>query len=361
MNRSVVIAITLSIVVILWLMSGAIGNDDAPQQNPNAEQTNTDADTPKESLFKVTVKPMTAISIDETITLQGDLKPARAITVKAETNGRITSIRVDKGQRVHTDDSMIVIATDGRQARLEQAQAELKLREAELEAGKQLKAKRLISGNQLEQAIANVATAKASVKQIKVELSQTNIRAAFDGIANERYVELGDYVAAGDPVIELIDDTHAKIAARVPQQHIAKLALGQNITAELIDGTSVTGSVNFISNSAEAATRTFSVEATAQTSSALRLGQSARVKLTVGQVKSHKVSASILGLAANGDIYIVAVDDNNKVVRYNAEIIKNDSDGVWLSGLPETFRLITVGHAFVAEGQTVAVSQEGDA
>jgi len=366
MNRSIVIAITLSVLVILWLLSGTTGEDQAIQQTSPTEQSENSAATKDQDLFKVTVKAMDAVDIDETITMQGDLQPARAIVVKAETNGRIASIQVDKGQRVKAQALMIKIATDDRQARLEQAQAELKLREAELEAAKQLKTKRMISGNQLEQAIANVAAAKASVKQIRVELNHTNIRAAFAGIANERYVELGDYVAAGDPVIELIDDTHAKIAARVPQQHIAKLALGQNITAELIDGTHITGTVSFISSSAEAATRTFSVEAIANTSSTnqhntLRLGQSARIKLTVGSIKAHKVSSSILGLAANGDIYVVAVDENNTVVRYKASIIKNDSDGVWLSGLPETLRLITVGHAFVAEGQSVAVSQEGDA
>jgi multidrug efflux system membrane fusion protein len=93
----------------------------------------------------------------------------------------------------------------------------------------------------------------------------------------------------------------------------------------------------------------------------MRLGQSASVGLTLGELQAHKVSSSVLSLAADGSIFVNAVDDNNQVVRHEVEIIKNDSDGVWLSGLPKQLRLIVVGQAFVAEGQTVEVSIEGDA
>ena len=235
------------------------------------------------------------------------------------------------------------------------------MREAELEGANQLKAKRLISGNQLEQAVANVAAARASVKRIKVELSQTNIRAPFSGIVNERHVELGDYVSSGDPILELIDDTQVKIVARVPQQHISKLKEGQTLAAELLDGTRIEGTLTYISSYADQATRTFRVEAIAKPDGNLRLGQSASVGLNLGELQAHKVSSSVLSLAADGSIFVNAVDDDNTVVRYPVEIIKNDSDGVWLSGLPADIRLIVVGQAFVAEGQSVEVSIEGDA
>ena len=365
MSRSVVIAIVFSIVVILWLLSGAFGtkpepSTDASSSTPNvsAESSNggvlSEANSENDaSLFKVTVRDMAAHAVADIITLQGDLEPARTITVKSETRGRVESIYVDNGTRVEKGAQLIALATDDRQARLEKAQAELKLREVQLDAAKKLEAKRMVSGNQVEEAVANVAAAKAAVKQVKVELNQTRIRASFAGIVNHRHVELGDYLSPGDPIVDLIDDAHVKIVARVPQQHISKLSNGQAVEAELLDGTKINGELSYVSYNADSATRTFRIEAIVQQSAKVRLGQSARVRLSLGEIMAHKVSSSILSLAADGNIYVNAVDDNDKVIRYSASIIKNDSDGVWLSGLPKQIKLIVVGQAFVAEGQTV--------
>lgn len=370
MNRSVVIASILSVLVLLWVLSGTFGssNTEKPETADSADASlettklegSNKAETSKPS-FKVIIREMSAVPVADSITLQGAVNPSRTITVKSETHGKIEAVLIENGTRVKAETRLVNIATDDRQARLDQAQAELKLREAELEAANQLKTKRMISGNQLEQAVANVAAARASVKQIKVELGQTIIRAPFAGIVNERHVELGDYVSAGDPIANLIDDTQVKIVARVPQQHISKLSVGQTLTAKLLDGTRIEGKLSYISSYADPATRTFRVEANAKPAANMRLGQSASVGLTLGELQAHKVSSSVLSLAADGSIFVNAVDDNNQVVRHEVEIIKNDSDGVWLSGLPERLRLIVVGQAFVAEGQTVEVSIEGDA
>jgi multidrug efflux system membrane fusion protein len=363
MNKSVLIAAILSVLVVLWIFSGSFGETD---NNASSEQADTPAtEQATQENFKVTVRDMLATPVQDVITLQGDIEPARAVILKSETQGRVSDIKVEDGQRVRANEILLNISIDDRQARLEQAEAELKLRKAELVAAEQLKTKKMISGNQLEQAVANVAAAQAAVKRIKVEIAQTYVGAAFSGVVNERLVELGDYVSAGDPLAELIDDSHLKIVAQVPQQHIAKIQLGQEVRATLLDGTIITGQLTYISSKADDATRTFKIEAVSKTTNGIRLGQSARVRLTLGEIMAHKVSSSILSLSASGDIFVNAVNDASEVVRYSASIIKNDNDGVWLSGLPEQLKLIVVGQAFVTEGQLVQAvfedSEDSDA
>jgi membrane fusion protein, multidrug efflux system len=354
MNRSVLIAVVLTILAVVWVLSGGDGSETELQGQALAE---TNSDAPK--LFKVKVRDISAQSMQDTIQLQGEIAPARSIVIKAETSGRIESRYADKGERVKQNATLIKIAINDRQARLEQAEATLKLRAAELEAGKQLKEKRMISGNQLEQAVANVAAAKAEVKKIKVEIQQTSIRAAFDGILNDVHVEQGDYVASGDPLAQLIDDQYLKIIAQVPQQHAAKLALGQSVEAELLDGTKIQGTLSYISNQANSATRTFEIEATAEPDARkLRSGQSARVRLSLGERSAHKVATSMLELASDGTIFVNGVDKHNVVVKVPVDIIRSESDGIWLSGIPDKFRLITVGQAFVSRGQNVEVIVE---
>ncbi|MEX2409743.1 MAG: efflux RND transporter periplasmic adaptor subunit, partial [Rhodovibrionaceae bacterium] len=55
----------------------------------------------------------------------------------------------------------------------------------------------------------------------------------------------------------------------------------------------------------------------------------------------------------DGAIGVKLVGPNNVVVFHPVEILENTSEGLWVTGLPETVTLITVGQEFVIEGETV--------
>ena len=54
-----------------------------------------------------------------------------------------------------------------------------------------------------------------------------------------------------------------------------------------------------------------------------------------------------------GDLGVQAVDDEGIVRFHAASIARAGPDSVWLTGLPERLRLITVGQGFVRPGQKV--------
>lgn len=352
MNRSVIISIVLSIAAVLWILSGSIGSDDTSQEFASA--TNTDAGKETQP-FKVSVRQIKPSVINDSIELQGEIDALRDIEIKAETRGTVSKINVEQGGRVKAKQSLLQIAINDRQARLEQAKAELRVRQADLEAGKKLRAKNLISENQHEQNLANVSAAEAAVKQIEVEISQTRVEAAFAGVLNTLHVEEGDYLAAGDPIATLVDDSKVIIRAEVPQQHIARITEGQTVTARLLDGTEIDGQVQYISTAADPATRTFTIEASADNRAAgvRRFGQSARIVIELGDRKAHKLSPSLLDLDNKGELRVKGVTPDNRVITQAVSIIRNETDGVWLDGIPDDFTLITVGQAFVAQGDLV--------
>jgi multidrug efflux system membrane fusion protein len=348
MSRSLIIAIFLAVFAVVWVLSGSLGSDDAATDETVA------ASQSDERLFKVKAIDITATSMTDTLRLQGETDAIRSIIIKAETHGAISTIYVKKGDRVKKGQLLFELAENDRTARLTQAKSELKLREAELDAGKKLQPKNLISGNQLEQLKNNVFAARAAVTQIQVEIGHTKIKAAFDGVLNSLHIEKGDFLSIGDPVAELIDDSEIKIIAQVPQQHIARIEVGQTANATQIDDTRITGQIDYISNAAELATRTFTIEATADNSDhSLRLRQSAKVEINLGDTLAQKIPTSNLELAADGSIFVKGLDQSNRVIKLPVKMIRAESDGIWLSGLPENFRLISVGHAFVREGQEV--------
>ena len=53
------------------------------------------------------------------------------------------------------------------------------------------------------------------------------------------------------------------------------------------------------------------------------------------------------------------VDDANRVVFNAVEIIEDGPDGLWITGLPTTVSLITVGQEYVSVGQVVEPIYEG--
>lgn len=352
MNRSLIIAIALTIAAVGWIFSGSGGTSEKVVLDESAVQSQPEK-------FKVKVKTIVAESVTDSLFLQGQIEAAREIEIKAEVQGVVTRLGSDKGSRLKQGDRIVELDVSDRLARLKKAKAELDVKKSEKNAGAQLQQKNMLSKNQQQQNIANVLAAEAEVKEIEVEINKTLVKAPFDTVLNDRYVEVGDYVSAGDPLVYLVDDSYVLISADVPQQYIAKLALGQKVNATLLDGRTIEGTISFISTSADPNTRTFRIEAKSENVNGfLRFGQSARVTIEVGEQKAHKLTGSLLDLNSEGILQVKGVDGENRVITQVVDIIRSERDGIWLKGLPDTFRVITVGQGFVTEGDEIEPVEE---
>ncbi len=347
MNRSLIIAIALTVVAVGWVFSGS----NATSESVAAEDSAAPIQPEK---FKVKVKTIVAEAVTDSLFLQGQIEAAREIEIKAEVQGVVTRLGSDKGSRLKQGERIIELDVSDRLARLKKAKAELDVKKSERDAGAQLQQKNMLSKNQQQQNIANVLAAEAEVKEIQVEINKTLVKAPFATVLNDRYVEVGDYVSPGDPLVYLVDDSYVLISADVPQQYIAKLTLGQTVNAVLLDDREVEGKISFISTSADPNTRTFRIEAKSEnTKGILRFGQSARVTIEIGEQKAHKLTGSLLDLNSEGILQVKGINVENKVITQTVDIIRSERDGIWLKGLPETFRVITVGQGFVTEGDEI--------
>ncbi len=357
MNRSLILSISLAALAFIWILSGSLSNNSEETNLQDSALTSSDHSSPS---FKVKVEQIEAKLMLDRIDLQGDIEPAREIEIRAETDGTITSLENKKGTRITQNQKILTLAMNDRQARLARAKSELKVRKADLKSGLSLKAKKLLSENQHLQNVSNVVAATAEVKAIEIEIEHTSVTAAFNGVLNELHVELGDYVSSGTPLATLVDDQYITISADVPQQHIAKLKIGQKVSATLLNGTQFEGDIFYISSSADTNTRTFRIEAkAANTMGIQRFGQSARVSIYIGEQFAHKLSPSLLGLNSEGSLQIKGIDQDSRVITQTVEIIRSEKDGIWLAGLPKQFNLITVGQGFVSKGDEVnAISDE---
>ncbi len=111
------------------------------------------------------------------------------------------------------------------------------------------KAKEEALAKQLEQA-------QAALQEVDVNLDETEIRAPFDGVITEKYIEEGSMISTGTPLVAIQDPTDNWVDIKVPETQLKDFSLGQEVELIGRDGeTRVTGTVTDISKKAEFATQ----------------------------------------------------------------------------------------------------------
>lgn len=353
MRRSTLTAAMIALAAILWVAVGRI------VLAPSEASLPGDAATTEESLFTVRVRELTARRYIDEITIRGRTEAMRHVAVKSETDGRVVETPVDRGEVVETGDVICRLAPDDRLARLAEAKALAAQRDLEYKAAIELARKGHRSETQAAAAKAQLDAALAQVSFAEVELAHTRIRAPFDGFVDDRQAEVGDFLQEGSTCATLLFEDPFLVVGEAAESDVDKLAEGGRGQALLTDGRTLEGSLRFISKSANPETRTFRVELeVANPDRSLREGMTAELRIPISESYAHFIEPSLLVLNDKGQVGIRTVEQGK--VRFHAADILGDSlEGMWIAGLPSSVTVITVGQAFVKDGQAVKTSLEG--
>jgi len=347
--RPWILALIIIMAVVVWMYTGASGKESA-----TIPVTAGGGVTEPETVQRVKVATQQAEPIIRYISVYGRSAPVRTVEVNAETSGRVVSIGVERGQRVKKGEVIARLDLRDRQARLEQAKASVNEYAANYKAQLELKSSGYVSEAQIAEIIAKLEGAKVELVRAKLDLDYMVIRAPFDGVLESREVEIGDFVRAGDAIATVVDNTRLIVTATLSEQDAQHVSVGDDATAILVTGQEVSGKIRYIAPVADLATRTFAVELEVPNpDGSLPAGVTSEIRIAGGTVMAHRISPSLLNLDTEGEIGIKVVDDEDKVIFYPVEIARSQTNGIWVSGLPETARIITVGQGYVLPGQRV--------
>lgn len=385
-NKSYVVAFLIFLIAGAWILSGQFGGESshvasvdhvassgetaradaapgaAPEKAPETTTTpavGAPADGAKGGPSVVRVRTLKAENRQADITLRGHTEAERKVEIKTETAGVVSAVPVDEGATVKQGDLICELEVKARQAMLNQAKSRMREQELKYEGSRQLSGKGYRSETTVATDLATLQTAKAEVERMEQELENTKIRAPFDGVVDRRMVDIGDYMNVGAPCALVFDEDPFLVIAQVSERQVGSLAIGDVGTAKLVTGESVTGKIRFISKTADAATRTFRVEVEVpNTDHKLRDGITAEIKVAVKTVAAHLISPAILALDDHGAVGVRVVEDG-VVAFLPVSIVSDDQTGIWVTGLPETVTVITVGQEFVSAGQKVQTVLDG--
>ena len=341
----------IALVVAVWIATGLFGGQATPTST-------SDADLKTSGIPRVSVSLLTASERNATITVRGRTQAKNEVDVRAEVEGLVQAIHFDKGDRVRKGDTLCEIKNNDRSARVAQAAALMAQTQKELQVAQDLYSQGFRSKTQLAQAQAAYAQAQAGLATMNVALSNTHIRAPFDGIVDDRYVDVGDYMRVGDKCAMVIAPEPFLAVGTLSEDEVGQISIGHKASATLVTGETVEGHVRFVADRADQTTRTFRVEIELPNADAkLRDGVSADIHIPVQRIAAQKISPGILVLDDTGAVGVRAVS-NNIVHFLPVRIISDGPDGMWVAGLPNRVQVITVGQEFVTNGEKVKVVLE---
>lgn len=347
------IALAIFVLLSLWVASGMLFTE--TQDDPQARKLAKHKTSP---LVKVKVERTAAQQVTREISLYGRTEPDRVTTLRAEVKGLVEKIFAQEGDFVKKGQRLIAIQSSDISNRLTSAKALLTQRQMELEGAKSLGQQGYQSKVNLAQALANLELAASQVSTLNLALEKSLITAPFDGVINQRYVEVGDLLKDGDEVAMLVDLDPLVISADVAETHVRKLSVGQQASGRMVSGQQLKGHIRYISSVSDRGTNTFKIEVAVPNSDFQYIaGMSTELLIPLQSTLAVRVSPSVMALDEAGNLGVkTVVDEHVKFIPI--DIVKSDSQGVWLAGMQASTDVIVLGHGFVRDGDKVEVMRD---
>jgi multidrug efflux system membrane fusion protein len=345
----VVIIAIVGVLLLFFGINTLFGGD----KTANAKAPAT-ASGPPSVQVKLTPPTMREVQV----IMRGRTEATRSVVVRSETAGVVAAVPATEGGVVRQGQVLCRLAVDARQASLDQARAMQKSRQLQRKAAADLAAKGYRSETQVLEAQANLDAAAAQVSAAEIALRQVEIRAPFSGVFDRRDAEIGAYLSPGQPCGTVIELNPLLVVGDVPETQAANLRIGAPATAVLVSGQTLSGRVRYVSRDADPQTRTYHVEvAVPNPQMSVRSGLSAELRIGAGAGTAHLVPVSTLVLDTAGRQGVRHVLPDGRVAFAPVTVQEETPQGMWVSGLSGSVRVITVGQSFVADGQKVRVAQ----
>lgn len=292
----------------------------------------------------------------------GNLIAQQGITVKAETNGRITKILFKSGQYVNQGQPLVQIYPDILQAKLVSATAALKLSQRTFNRLSKLYRTKAISKSDLDTATAKLQEDKALVDQTKAQLDQTLIKAPFNGYLGIRQVSLGDYITEGQSIVNLQDTDPMYVDFTVPEKYLSSVKTGQRvvISSNAFGQSKYDGKIIAMESKVNQATRTLTMRAELPNPKhTLIPGTFVEVELYIGQ-KQQAVSVPQTAIVYDDQGNYVYRLENNKAIKTPVRLGRRGKQNIIIThGLKAGDTIVTAGLQKLHDGSIVMLEKAG--
>lgn len=357
MRRWFVIGGLLAVLVVTGLVllvarrDGGTADKVPPQHRENAPPSGS----PHGGMPQVTVVPVVAKRLDETVHLPGELQPYLNVDLYPKVTGIVQWIGVDRGSQV--TQGQVLVRLMAPELSAQRAEAEAKLRSDEITHERLTMAAAtpgVVAPNDLEITKRTVEADRARVRSLKDMENYLVITAPFDGVVTTRNVHPGALVGpaggggagANPPLIRLEHTAHLRLTVPVPEPYTGEIVPGQDVkfSVPAFPGQTFHGTISRVAHSVDMKTRTMPVEMDVENVSGLLApGMFPEVEWPVRR------SAPTLFVPAKAVVTTTEFTFVIRVRQDTAEWVRVQK-GQGVGDLIEVFGDLHVGDAIVARG-----------
>jgi RND family efflux transporter MFP subunit len=299
-------------------------------------------------------------SLSEYLGISGPLHPVQGTDVSSEETGVVDSIERDKGREVRAGEPLVRLERELLAAEMRAAEASAKLAEYDEERTRELFEANQVSRQEMLQVEATAAQARARADIARERWSRAEVKAPFDGVVADRYVEAGQMVAAGTPVARVVDPYVLELSGAISEREVAWVSPDAPATVTVAGRAgALPGRVHWVSLEADPATGKFQVEVRVENRDlVLRPGVVARAQVLKEQ-HDGVIVVPRDAIVMRGHTAVAFVVDGDRARR--REITVGPDQGLMTaieSGLEPGDRLVVRGQRELRDGALVAVREE---
>lgn len=342
------IAAALVLALVGWMGSGFVIPSESSEETPIRKDPDP---------ASVATRTSTAETVTQYYQAEGQALPDRDTKIRSTISGDVVEVSAKKGDDVLAGQVIAFLDGTNNTSDLKRAAEELERAQREYHNAEELLKRGVSTMDRVSQARATLANAQAQMTAAEEAQKDLSITAPFAGRIENLDINEGEFVSAGSEIARIVDITPLSVSIQIPQQSVTRISVGQTAKVRFITGQERDGKVVFIGSSASSDTRTFLAEIEVPNDDgSLSAGISAEVTIPTGSVTAHFVSPSIISLDADGSLGVKTVGSENIVEFHPIDIVKAQVDGIWVTGLPETANIITIGQGFVRADEIVVPS-----
>ncbi len=282
--------------------------------------------------------------------------------ISPQTNGQITNIYVEEGDKVTKGQLLAKLSTVIIEKNIDEVKVNLKLAKTLYEKQKELWTKKIGSELQYLQAKNKYFSLKSRLHTLQSQYDLSFIKSPLTGVVDKVYQKVGEMGTPGMRLVHIVSLSPLTLKAKISERYLPSIKKGDSvlITFPTFPGMKIKAAINRIGNVINAANRTFDVEVNLENSHyKVKPNMMATLNLRDYQTSSAIVVPSyLIREDIKGKYIYIAVKDSGVFIatkRYITTGLSYKGNTEIKSGLSEGTVIITNGYNNVSDGVAINI------
>ncbi len=312
----------------------------------------------KQSPTNVVTLELSPKALSEQMSLPAMTRPWVDLQIVSEVQGKVAKKLAKKGQSVKKGSVLALIDDRDYQIALSSAKASFRAAQAAHDRLKKLHQEEVVSRAELDNAIAQLSTAKAAMQSASLNLARCKIRAPIEGVVDDLPIENGQYLKNGDSVARILQIDRIKVIAGIPESDVNAIRRTKEflITIDALDKKTFKGTYSYLSQSTNSLAHAYQLEIVVDNpENEIVPGMFARAEIVKKQI-NNALSVPLFALLPYKDSHAVLIASNGRAKQVPVTTGIQEGWAVQVvNGLSPGDQVIVVGQRGIGDGDPVKV------